>query len=173
MPSWEPKSALKCPLGWQNTPKCPLGWLKHDKLPSWVTKTGAKVPSLEPKGVLMSPLQLRERAVCALFLLFAPAFQKVCACQWSKSTTTYKCDKLLVNTHINPWTEQEGVASHSLFPLDAKCSEFIIPEASWVGEPVIKADVSADLSEAVEGHRSPKHGLSWLGIPHDTCCFTS
>ena len=45
VPSWEPKHALKCPHGWQNTLNCPLGWLKHDKLPSWVAKTCTKVPS--------------------------------------------------------------------------------------------------------------------------------
>lgn len=63
--------------------------------------------------------------------------------------------------------------SHPLLPKDAKCGKLIVPEASWVGEPVIKADVSADMSVAVERHHSTKHGPSCLGIPHATFCFMS
>ena len=72
MPSWEPKRVLKCPLSWQNTLNCPHGWLKHDKLPSLVAKTWAKVPSWEPKRALQCPY-------------FRPCLQKVCArhCLWT------------------------------------------------------------------------------------------
>ena len=58
------KRMLKCPLVWLNTLNCPLGWLKHDKLPSWVAKTCAKVPSSVA----------RTRCMCPSFL-FAPPFK--------------------------------------------------------------------------------------------------
>ena len=64
---------LKCPLGWQNTLNCPLGWLKHDKLPTYVAKTCAKVTSWEPKRALKCP------SVARTCCIFTPALQKVCA----------------------------------------------------------------------------------------------
>ena len=57
VPSWEPKCALKCPLGWQNTLKCPLGWLKHDKLHSCEPKRMLKCPSFRPCPSKSTPLR--------------------------------------------------------------------------------------------------------------------
>lgn len=89
----------------------------------------------------------------------------------SKSTAAFECNKLFINTHINPWTEQQGKTSNPFFPQDMKCSKLIIPEASRAGEPVIKVDVSTDLRIAVVGHRRTKYCPSGLVIPQITCCF--
>lgn len=89
----------------------------------------------------------------------------------SKSTAAFECNKLSVDTHINPWTEQQEKTSNPFFPQDMKCSKLIIPEASRAGEPVIKVDVSTDLRIAVVGHRSTKYCPSGLVIPQITCCF--